>query len=346
MEAHKPITVTPMLVIEHAGERLAVPPLDGSVTGKALDDGLADYVLDVTVPRVHEGRDMRPYSPNDPYSCAGHTAHVEWRLEAGGQTETVRSQRFVLETVEVDAQEIRLSGHGLLSHLQAHVAARPYQGKRPVTSRDAIASVLVDDGIQLVNQGAPVRALAKSWTASTDRHQTVVDLVQGIPARLREDFYGAVLLPALDPPTMPEVTLTDGEHGTVVALPSAWDRADRPNHIVVRGQTGGDGPDFVAEAVEPEGPYAPSSYGWVSEEIENDTITRLAQAQTVAWAELAKRRVFTRIARVTAVTDWRITLDQAVRVEADGASILGRVIGLEMPVSGLGEMTIEVGYES
>lgn len=346
MDPHKLITVATTLVVERDGDEVRLPVVSGTVTAKALDDGTADYILDVDVAREHKGKDLTPAGPEDLLSCAASTAFIEWKLSTSGAHELHRSPRYTLEAYEVAGDTISLSGHGQLSRVWEHVDARPTQVSTVMTSRDVLMQTLSSDRVPVVlRPGVPVRRLPAGWVASTNRLETVVSLLEAMPGVLRENYYGAILAPVPAEVETYELELTDGDGGTVVSVPHEWERSWRPNHVIVRGVNSGGGPDFVAEAVDNDGLFAPSRHGWVSVEIENDSVTSLAQAQTVAVNELWKRRRYSRVLTVRCVTDWRLELDAPVRVSAMGQSWLGRVVGVEMPVSGLGEMSVEVGVD-
>lgn len=346
----QPITVTPSLEVRQpGGETRLFPVVGGSVTGKAMDDRTGDYILDVDVP----ARGNVPVSPSDWFACAGQSARVRWLLESHGTQHTVWSNRFSLEEWETSGDGVlTVAGHGLLSRSWDHKDANARQW-RSALARDVLTSVLAVDGVPVRTDPAmPRDELPRLWTQGTDRWDAVLDLLEAVSGVLREDQDGAVLRPQPgEIETAPAIVLTDGvaatvdAPATVVSAPRSFDRRDRPNHVIVRGTDAFTEKDFVTEAVEREGPYRPEVYGWVTEEINSDSISRFAQAQTVATNTLVHRRRYRQVVSVECVTDWRIELDDPVEVRKGGERWWGRVVGIEFPIDGLGTMTVEVGVE-
>lgn len=344
----QPITVTPQLEVRQpTGETRLFPVVGDTVASKAMGDRTGDYVLDVSVPGE------APEGDTDWLACTGQSARVRWELVSQGNTSVVWSNRFSLETWEEDSPGlITLSGHGVLSRVWGHKNAEARQW-RSALARDVLGSIVEVDGVPLrVDPALPKDELPRIWTQGTDRWQAVLDLLEAVSGVLREDEHGAVLAPQPGEITeRPAIVLSDGHSSsvdapaTVVSAPRSFDRRDRPNHVVVRGTDAFTEQDFVTEAVERDGPYRPELYGWVTEEINSDSISRFAQGQLVATNTLAHRRRYRQVVSVSMVTDWRIELDDPVEVRKDGTVWWGRVVGIEMPVDGMGVMTVEVGVE-
>lgn len=343
-----PITVTPQLEVRQpTGETRLFPVVGDTVAAKAMDDRTGDYVLDVTIPGD------APSSDTDWLACTGQSARVRWELVSHGNTSVVWSNRFSLEAWDdTDPGLIRVSAHGVLSRVWDHKNAEARQW-RAALARDVLGSIIAVDGVPLrVDPALPKDELPKIWTQGTDRWEAVLDLLEAVSGVLREDEFGAVLAPQPGPVTeRPQIVLTNGHAAsldapaTVVSAPRSFDRRDRPNHVVVRGTDAFTEQDFVTEAVEREGPYRPEFYGWVTEEINSDSISRFAQGQLVATNTLAHRRRYRQVITVSMVTDWRIELDDPVEIRKGPTTWWGRVVGVEMPVDGMGVMTVEVGVE-
>ncbi|MBM9432333.1 hypothetical protein [Flaviflexus equikiangi] len=323
----------------------AFPLIDGSVTGKAMPDRTGDYVLDATVPHEWRGVDLVPRQPGDWFSCFGQEAQVRWELRAGSDSWTVRSTRFILEDREVD-EAIVVSGHGLLSRTWGRKRPNARQW-RAALARDVLGSVLAQNRVPLrVDSSMPKDELPFLWTQGTDDWQAVLDMLEAVSGILREDEWGAVLTGQPPAITEPVVRLTDGDAGTIVRLPRSFRRTDITNHVVVRGTDSFTQQDFNAEARHREGPLDPEGpYGYVTEEINNDAITRLAQAQLVATNTLVHRARYREMLRVETVTDWRLELDDPVEIRKGADVWWGRITAISMPVSGQGTMTLEVGTE-
>ena len=318
--------------------------VDGSVTAKAMEDRTGDYVLDVSVPADKVSREW--------FSCMGQTARIRWVLTSHGQQYTIWSNVFLLESWEDDGDGLlTVTAHGLLSRVWDHQDASARQW-RAALARDVITSILAVDGVPCrTAPDLPRDDLPRLWTQGTDRWQAVLDLLEAVSGVLREDEWGAVL--ASQPGEIlsrPEIVVADGESragmpAVVVSVPRSFDRTDRPNHIIVRGTDAFTEKDYVAEAVERDGPFRPDMYGWVTEEINSDTIIRLSQAQLVATNTLVLRRRYRQVLSVQMVTDWRVMLDDPIEVQTGGHTWWGRVVGVEMPITGDGVMTVEVGVE-
>ena len=336
----RPVIVDVMLEVRQpTGETRLFPIVDGRIAQKAMEDRAADYVLAVDV------LGGRPVGPEDWFACAGQTARICWTLTTGRDVHEILSNMFLLETWEYESGTVSLSGHGVTAKVWTHESAKPSQW-RAALARDVLASILATDGVPVrVDSSLGKDELPARWVQGTDRWESVLNLLQAVSGLLREDPFGAVLKAQHGPIRQPVLTLTDGDGGTVVHVPSGFDRRDRINHVVVRGTDFVSGKDFAVEAVEREGPYRPALYGWVTEVVDGDEISRLAQGQLVATNTLALARQYREVVSVETVTDWRVELDDPVEIQADGLTMWGRVVGIEMDLSGMGTMMIEVGVE-
>lgn len=339
----QPVTVDVALEVRQpTGETRLFPIVEGRIAQKAMEDRAGDYVLSVQVADV-----ARPASPWDWFACAGQTARVQWRLSTAQDTWEIWSNIFLLETWEEETPGVLdITGHGVAAKLWTHEDARARQWLHAL-ARDVLASLLAVDGVPVRTDPAmPKDELPARWVQGTDRWQAVLDLLESVSGLLREDPYGVVLKPQYSQiATAPDLILTDGDGGTVVHVPTGFDRRDRPNHVVVRGRNSLTDKDFVTEAVETTGPYRPALYGWVTHVVDGDTVSHFAQAQLVATNTLVLKRHYRQVLRVECATDWRLELDDPVEVRTEGNSWWGRVLAIEMPLSGLGTMIVEVGTE-
>ena len=340
--------VNPQLVVYKHGEpALTAPVVAGSYAVKALADGTDDHVIDVQIPYMVDGVDVRPGSRGDLLSAMGETMRLEWIFRDGGQTWRSTSVICQIETATVEAASITLTGHGLLSMVRHHARRNATQYPEAKRAVDVIRDILAEDNITLTAGMSTVTpSIPTGWVSGTNRWQALTDMVQAIPARLRHIDAGVALLDPLEPAEEFSRVLRDGDGGTVVSAPREFSRFERPNHVIVRGK-GTDGePDFAEEALLEYGPYSPGEYGWVTVEMEADAVTTPAGARHVAVNRLYELARNSHVLQVKAASDWEINIDDAVIVELEQSRWAGRVVGVEWPADGLGEMTIEVGVDS
>lgn len=333
-----------LIVTDTDGTKHALPIVEGRVSEKALADGVADYVLDVTVPRWVSGVDYAPAGAASLLGCGGQTAQVEWTLTAGGMAETVMSPVYRLETVSVDRDDIMVQGRGLSAVIgRRRVLAAKQYGKANRAS-SVLHELFSTVGVDLqVAHDISSAIIPDGWITSTDMWTSVKELLIASRSVLRESTTGAVVRPSPAPIlTQPSVTLKDGDGGTVMALPTEIDRSQRPNHVIVRG-TNQNEETITAQAFEQYGPYRPDVYGWESEEIELDTVVTLAQAQLIATSTLHERARLAPGVTVDLIPDWRLHLDTAIELDVGGRKRWGHVTAVEMSIIADEAMRIEVG---
>lgn len=340
--------ITPSLTVyQHDQVALVAPVVSGSYAVKALSDGTDDHVLEVQIPYMVDGVDIRPFARGELLTGVGETMRLEWVFREGGRTWKAESVICQIETATVEAASITLTGHGLLSRVRHHTRRNATQYPDAKRAVDVIRDILAEDNIALTAGMSTVTpSIPTGWVSGTNRWQALTDMVKAIPARLRHIDAGVALLDPLEPAEEFSRVLRDGDDGTVVSAPHVFDRFERPNHVIVRGKgTDGD-PDFAEEAFIEHGPYSPAEYGWVTVEVEADAVTTPAGARHVAVNRLYELARNSHVVRVTAASDWEINIDDAVIVEFEQSRWAGRVVGVEWPADGLGEMTIEVGVDS
>lgn len=334
------LSVTTRLhVTSPVGEQLTLPVVSGRVSYKAMESGMGDYALDVTVPRIYCGEDLQPHRPEDALSCCGSTAVIEWEIEDGTSRETYLTPVFWLETIETGPDTIQLSGHGRLSLLDKAHRARPKEmGGR--TYGEVFHEIFTDPFLPDITifDAAIKGNTPKDYKLGTGVRAAVEEILQAFTAVLREYPGGLIQArptPSLDRP--PVGRLVDGEDGTVVSAPSKFDRAWRVNRVIVRGNSDAHG-EFAQEATERFGPFRPEVYGLVCEEVSNPAIDSPAQAATVALNTLRERGKYARTLQVRALTQWHISLDDIV----DFGESRGLVVGVEWPLDGSPVMDFEI----
>lgn len=338
------VTVEAVLVVTRGTTTVRFPIIEGSVSGKALEDSVDDWILDVSVPAVVDGQDYSPHYAGAFLSGAGETAHIEWTTTTGTDIATYRSVEFQIEACDINQGRLALSGHGLLSRVKAHERRAAVQYSRFTRATDAAKQILAEDGIEaVVSPDTPRVLVPQGWASGTDRWGTLLELVQGMPAVLRQVGSTVEVRPALKPPVPHTRVLADGEGGSVIEAPESFARAERPNHVIVRG-TPTEGPDFAVEIFEQVGDFRPEVYGWVTAQtVDSATVTNPIQATAVARARLYEIARQAMVLKVRAVADLSLTLDEPVLVTFGSRQWLGRVCGVEWPADGVGEMSIEVG---
>src|SRR5690625_5106139 len=186
-----------------------------------------------------------------------------------------------------------------------------------------------------VHPDLPNRSVPRDFVFGSDRLASVQELVTAWPARMRVDAHGVVeFLPPLSTNVSAVAVLHDGENGTVVGALSEGDRDGAYNHVIVRVKPEGDAPEWSHEDWVRTGRLAVDTYGWVSREVESDAITQVAQAQSIAWQELAASQVRQRTLPVEAAPDWRLEVDDAVTVHtSEGGDETGLLTGVDMPLT-------------
>ncbi|WP_156407872.1 hypothetical protein [Actinobaculum massiliense] len=250
---------------------------------------------------------------------------------------------FRLDSWEDGGDAVRLSGRGATACISEHKLAAPIQMAPSASCLMGIRAVFAPDGIVPDSErGIGADRVPFEWMVGVDRGKALEDVLSAGRMVVRETEYGVIVRAAPVLAGVDDLTLVDGEAGTVVSAPSKFERSKRPNHIVVRGNSERDG-EFSAEAVEKYGDYQPAVYGWVTEEVSGDAVAGPTQALLVAQAELEKRARYSETVQVECVTDWRIKLDQTVSVTRGGVTRRGIVTGVEMPISGIGTMKLEIG---
>lgn len=188
-----------------------------------------------------------------------------------------------------------------------------------------------------VHPGLPARSIPRDFVFGTDRLRSIIELVSAWPARMRVAPDGVVeFLPALSLEDVPPAVtvLHDGVGGTVVGAPRKTDRQGVFNHVIVRVKPEGDAPEWQHEDWVKTGRLDVDRYGWVSREVESNAIKGVAQAQSVAWQELAASRVRLRTLPVEHAVDWRLELDDPVTVRtSEGVDETGLLTGVDMPLT-------------
>ena len=208
---------------------------------------------------------------------------------------------------------------------------------------------LLPDGFSVIIDPALVdRRVPTSLEWADDRMAALQSIADAWPARMREDTDGnVVLLPPLPATVTPDLTLTDGEAGTVVGAPRSTTRAGTYNQVVARGEQDGEDtgrPPVQAVAQMTTGPLAVDTYNPVTAYYSSPLLTTVAQCQAAADTRLANLLRPARTITMTHVPDPRITIDTAVRARRDGSTWDGYVVATEIPLTAVdGVQTTIIG---
>ncbi len=319
------------------GSWLANVPVDsGTVTWSTGRD--VPGSLDLTVPRVHGGRDWRPGLDDDhPLAAKGQVLHVAVRVSSvsGAQSWVIPWGQFMITKAEPDAGAVRVAGVSMTERLvraRLRTPTAPRTGGTLATELRRLlpASMGLDVDPALTDRACPDMAWGES------RIGAVQEIAAAWPARLREDAHGGMrALPPLDGVPDPVDTLTDGVGGTVVGAYESDDSSGVTNVVVARGQETDEAgrPTFQAEAEQTTGPFAVDRFGESVAFFASPLIDSPVAAQAAASTRLASLTRAARTIPVTLAPDPRWDLDDAVEVLADGQRWWGWVSGLTLPLT-------------
>jgi hypothetical protein len=194
----------------------------------------------------------------------------------------------------------------------------------------------------VIDPGLANRTISASLLWERDRDKALTDLCDAWPARwyVGDDGAAHVAAPyaAVTSASTPDLTLTDGALGTVVARARSGERGALYNVSVVDGKTGDDGaagPHAEASVTDPASPIrAAGPYGRVTRFYASDLIETTPQAQATADNRLITYATAGRSETVTAVPDPSVQLGDVVTVYTrDGDKFTGRVLTLDVPLT-------------
>jgi hypothetical protein len=201
--------------------------------------------------------------------------------------------------------------------------------------------------------GFPDRAMSGTIVWDRDRDKALANLCAAWPARWYVDDTGtarvAAPYTAVSDATPPDLVLTDGQAGTVVARARQGDRGAMYNRIVVDGKAADDTsapPHAVAEITAAGSPIrATGPYGRVTRFYTSDLLTTQAQADAAAASMLITYSSVGRSEPVKAVPDPAVQLGDVARVYTrDGDRYTARVDHLTLPLTPAdGAMDLSLG---
>lgn len=332
------LVVSSTVDVWHGGRvtALEVPVVSGRFAVQRDQD--VPERLDVTVPVEWAGVVLDPGRRGAALGSDGHELAVTVRLETldGGRSWTVPVGRFQVRKWTVADAGVRVMCHGLLQKVQDRLRAVPRSPGRVSPIAGELMREFADLGMQTrVHPSLPSRSVPADFVFGADRLASIQELVTAWPARMRVDPLGVVeFLPPLSTDVSAVAVLHDGVGGTVVGAPSEGDREGAYNHVIVRVRPEGDAPEWVHEDWVRTGRLAVDTYGWVSREVESKAIRYVAQAQSIAWQELAASQIRERTLPVEAAPDWRLEVDDAVTVRtSEGVDETGILTGVDLPLT-------------
>lgn len=327
---------------------LAVPVVSGRFVVQRDQD--VPERVDLTLPVEWQGTVLDPGRKRAALGSDGHELAVTVHLgtDDGQRRWTIDLGRFPVQKWNIDGAGVRLMAHGLLQLVKDRLRAAPRSPGAISPIAGELMREFADLGMQTrVHPGLPTRSVPKDFVFGSDRLASVQELVAAWPARMRVAPDGVVeFLPPITTQTPPAVAvLHDGRGGTVVGAPSEGDREGAYNHVIVRVKPEGDAPEWTHEDWVRTGRLNVETYGYVSREVESTAIQYVAQAQSIAWQELAASQVRHRTLPVEMAADWRLELDDPVTVTtSEGVDETGLITGVDFPLTaGDGVGRIDVG---
>lgn len=325
-----------------------VPAIGGRVVW-TLDSDVQGSLQNLTVPAGRYGEWVPGTRTDHPLARYGQQLQVsiitgtpdglrQWETPMG---------RFQIEDWDLDADgNVSVSAHSMLQRWASEAIATPTSTGG---SLSALARRLVPTGCGLIISPDLTDRTVKMFDIGDSRMDTLGDLADAWPCRVREDDDGNVLLlPPLPDAPDPVLTLRDGEGGTVVsALPSDT-RSGAFNQIIARSTENRDDSDlprFQAVATQSTGPLAAGVYGVVTKTWASPLVTTQEAAALSAQTMLRNNLTAQQVVPISAAPDPRPQLDDAAVVRSrDLGTVIGVVRGVDMPLTiGDGDMRLDVG---
>lgn len=300
----------------------------------------SEQLAGVVVPRRRNGEDLLKSA----VGTSGHRATIRMYAEAGARSWGWTVGSYLLTEVEPDGASLLLSAALPVQLVIEH----KYPTARPVNRASTIPMIvsrlLTEDNVSFWRSpdlGTPV--VPKGFTIGEDRGEALEELLDAWGAYAAASPYGGVGLYRMPTEHTPHPELVfreDPETGTVVDAPVNLERRHIYNHVTVRVK---DEPR-VASAMQTTGRFAVSRYGYRTLSIETDSISRYAEAQIMAQAELRKGLLQAVTIPVESVADWRVDPYDAARLysSVNGA---GRITGFDIPLTNADTAVYDIGLE-
>jgi hypothetical protein len=320
-----------------------VPLTAGTITFD--DTGTLKRALRIAVPRqtYQHGRLDPGGDPYGPLAAYGQRLHVRTGIgHADGTSELLDWGWYLItgwslsedDTLTVDAADLArlIQGRGFTAPAGPGFGASFYSAFS--SALDGILPLApLPDGLE----DGPV---SPTMVWDRDRLAAINNICEAWPARWFVDDTGTIQLapPYPDVPSdaPADVTLIDGNAGTVVHRARAAQRGAIFNTVVVTGRAGaGATPHAVASITDPASPIHPDGpYGAETRYLSSDLVTDQAQAELAAAALLAQSSTVGRTEIVTCIPDASVQLGDIRRViTADADPLTGRVTAGQLPLT-------------
>jgi len=232
---------------------------EAPVTGGELTEAADQFVgmtLDLSVSSVDEvGRSWLPTSPLDPLNTFGQRAYVQYEVRrASGEWLPVGLGWFVLDEWEQPGWEVDVSALDVRDTIRTAKLLAPSSPRPGATFRSELRA-LVGGRVPLNLDDAPAdRGVPGGMAWSESRADAVDELLRAWPARQELDADGTmVVLPADLDERPADVTLVDGQGGTIIRRTRSGSRDGLYNVIVARGES-------------PADPSSPAVSGYASDD--------------------------------------------------------------------------------
>lgn len=273
--------------------------------------------LKLTVPRftVENGRtvDWKPSAADSPLARYGQVLDVT--VTADGTD--CRIGRYLITDWQEAGSSIQVTASGLLQAVEDDrltVATAPRDNG---TLKSEFLRLLPSYMTVIFHPALVDRAVPRSMEWSENRLESLEEIAKAWPARIRMTEWGQVhVVPPLPATSVPVLTLTDGEGGTVVEAPPSDSREGSHNMVVVRSSKNGVNAQAIASVLSgpmaPTGEYRPKPMFFSSPLLDDE-----AACRAVAHSMLADAVRPSRVLQVTMAPDPRPDLDDAVEVYTD-----------------------------
>ena len=324
-----------------------IPVSGGSLTWSTGRDVLGTLTIDVPE-QDSDGFLWNPgANPTHPLARYGQelTVDVTVRDPASSAEQTWRVGRYLIAGWEVADGVVSVEANSMMQRVSEDRFITP-EATRTNSTITSEAQRLVPKSLACEIDSALTDRPVPSMSWDESRIDSLKEIASAWPARLREARDGTIqFLSTLPDVPTPELSLTDGEGGTVVSAPQSDSRDGVFNIVVARGQDsdGSGKPSFQGVAQQEVGPLRVGGpYGSVPRFFSSPLITNNTMAQRTASTMLADAIKSSTVRKITCAPDPRIWLDTALEVVWEESREWGFVSGFTLPLLGDSAMSIEL----